>query len=119
MTGDPYFGLRFYGTSGLSLGKITLNLSAGLGIRFDRDQAANTNVKMDVITVTGASSHAVETWNIDQLTINQVIAKNVGEAGLLLQTTTNARVGLVSGENVGAGTGVSISLQLFTSIKLT
>lgn len=105
MTGNPYFGLRFYGTSGLSLGKINMNLSGGLGIRFDRDQAANSNVKMDVITVTGAGSHAVETWNINGLTINQVIARNVGESGLLLQKTTNARVGLVDGNNVGAGTG--------------
>ncbi len=60
---------------------------------------------MDVIRVTGAGSHAVETWNIDGLTINQVIARNVGESGLLLQKTTNARVGLVDGDNVGAGTG--------------
>jgi hypothetical protein len=105
MTGSPYFGLRFSGTRNLSLGKITMNLSGGLGIRFDRDRAANSNVKMDVITVTGAGSHAVETWNIDGLTINQVIARNVGESGLLLQKTTNARVGLVDGNNVGAGTG--------------
>jgi hypothetical protein len=105
MTGSPYFGLRFSGTKNLSLGKITMNLSGGLGIRFDRDRAANSNVKMDVISVTGAGSHAVETWNIDGLTINQVIARNVGESGLLLQKTTNARVGLVDGNNVGAGTG--------------
>ncbi|KAF2835337.1 hypothetical protein M501DRAFT_962260 [Patellaria atrata CBS 101060] len=105
MTGNPYFGLRFYGTRDLVLGKITMNLSGGLGIRFDRDAAANSNVKMDVINVTGAGSHAVETWNIDGLTINQVIARNVGESGLLLQKTTNARVGLVDGNNVAAGTG--------------
>lgn len=105
MTGNPYFGLRFYGTRNLSLGRITLNLSGGLGIRFDRDAAANSNVKMDVISITGAGSHAVETWNIDGLNINQVIARNVGESGLLLQKTTNARVGLVDGNNVGAGTG--------------
>ncbi|XMA12839.1 hypothetical protein WAI453_005630 [Rhynchosporium graminicola] len=105
MTGDPYFGLRFYGTKGLTLGQITMNLSGGLGVRFDRDGAANSNVKMDVIRVTGASSHAVETWNIDGLTINSVIAKDCGECGLLLQTTTNARVGLVDGNNVGASTG--------------
>ncbi|PPJ53428.1 hypothetical protein CBER1_00307 [Cercospora berteroae] len=105
MTGSPYFGLRFSGTSGLVLGKITLNLSGGLGIRFDRDRAANTNVKMDTISVTGAGSHAVETWNIDGLTINSVIAKNVGECGLLLQNTRNANVGLVDGNNVATGTG--------------
>ncbi|KAF3939251.1 hypothetical protein ABW19_dt0203665 [Dactylella cylindrospora] len=105
MTGNPYFGLRFYGTTNLVLGKITMNLSGGLGIRFDRDAAANKNVKMDVITVSGAGSHAVETWNIDGLNINQVIARNVGESGLLLQKTTNAWVGLVDGNNVGSGTG--------------
>ncbi|KAF2246159.1 pectin lyase-like protein [Trematosphaeria pertusa] len=105
MTGNPYFGLRFYGTRDLTLGKITMNLSGGLGIRFDRDAAANSNVKMDVISVTGAGSHAVETWNIDGLTINQVIARNVGESGLLLQKTTNAKVGLVDGNNVATGTG--------------
>ncbi|KAI4866481.1 ricin B lectin:Parallel beta-helix [Hypoxylon rubiginosum] len=105
MTGNPYFGLRFYGTKNLVLGAITMNLSGGLGIRFDRDAAANTNVKMDIIKVTGAGSHAVETWNIDGLEINQVIARNVGECGLLLQNTRNAHVALVDGDNVAAGNG--------------
>lgn len=105
LTGSPYFAMHFYGTRDLSLGKVTMNLGGGIGIRFDRDEAANYNVKMDVINVTGASSHAVETWNIDGLTINQVIARNVGECGLLLQTTTNARIGLVDANNAGAGTG--------------
>jgi hypothetical protein len=31
MSGNPYFGLRFYGTKDLVLGKITMNLSGGLG----------------------------------------------------------------------------------------
>ncbi|RAQ57232.1 ricin B lectin [Aspergillus flavus] len=105
LTGAPYFGLRFYGVTGLSLGEITMNLSGGLGIRFERDEAANADVSMDVISVTGAGSHAVETWNIDGLTINQVIARDVGECGLLLQTTTNAQIGTVDGDNVAAGNG--------------
>ncbi|KAH9890773.1 ricin B lectin [Xylariomycetidae sp. FL2044] len=105
MTGNPYFGLRFYGTQNLSLGEITMNLSDGLGIRFERDYAANSNVTMGVITVTGAGSHAVETWNTDGLEVGQVIAKDVGECGLLLQETTNAHVGLVDGDNVAAGNG--------------
>jgi hypothetical protein len=105
MTGNPYFGLRFSGTTGLTLGKITMNLSGGMGIRFDRDRAANSDVKMDVISVTGAGSHAVEVWNIDGLEINQVIARDVGECGLLLQATRNAHVGLVDGDNVAAGNG--------------
>jgi hypothetical protein len=99
----PY--LTMTGAHGLVLGKITMNLSGGLGIRFDRDRAAQSNVKMDDIRVTGAGSHAVETWNIDGLTINQVIARNVGESGLLLQNSINVKVGLVDGDNVGAGSG--------------
>ncbi|RYP05762.1 hypothetical protein DL764_003579 [Monosporascus ibericus] len=105
MTGNPYFGLRFYGTRDLTLGEITMNLSGGMGIRFERDYAANSNVKMGTIRVTGAGSHAVETWNIDGLTIDRVIARNVGECGLLIQKTTNAQVGLVDGDNVATGTG--------------
>ncbi|KAK2784509.1 hypothetical protein FQN51_004071 [Onygenales sp. PD_10] len=79
MTGNPYFGLRRYGTQGLNIRLITMNLSGEMGIQFDCDQAANSDVKMDVITITRAGSHAVETWNINGLTINQVIARNVGE----------------------------------------
>ena len=105
MTGNPYFGLRFSGTRNLKLGEITLNLSGGLGIRFDRDAAMNYNVRMGTITVTGAGAHAVECWNIDGLNINSVIARDVGECGLLIQKTTNAWVGYVEGINVGTGTG--------------
>ncbi|KAH8175154.1 pectin lyase-like protein [Sarocladium implicatum] len=105
MTGGPYFGMRFYGVRGLYLGQITMNLNTGLGIRFDRDAARNSDVSMDTIRVTGAGSHAVEVWNIDGLTINQVIARNVGECGLLLQASTNTRVGLVDGDNVASGNG--------------
>ena len=105
MTGNPYFGLHFGGTSNLVLGDITMNLSGGLGIRFEAKEALNTNVKIGTVTVTGAGSHAIETWNIDGLEIDSVVARDVGECGLLLQSTTNARVGLVDGDNVAAGTG--------------
>ncbi|CAL3969868.1 unnamed protein product [Diplocarpon coronariae] len=105
LAGSPVHGMRFYGVTGLALGQIEMNLKSGLGIRFERDKAPNKDVSMDVINVTGASSHAVETWNIDGLTINSVIAKNVGECGLLLQTTTNANVKTVDCDNAGANTG--------------
>lgn len=105
MTGDPYFGLHFGGTTDLVLGEITMNLSGGLAIRFEANEALNTNVKIGTVSVTGAGSHAVETWNIDGLEIDSVIAKDVGECGLLLQSTTNAHVGLVDGDNVATGSG--------------
>ena len=105
MAGSTYFGMRFSGTKDLTLGTINYNLKEGMGIRFDRDRAANTNVKMGTITCTGGTSHCVETWNIDKLEIGSVIGKNVGECGLLIQKVTNANVGTVDCDNCGAGTG--------------
>ncbi|KAF5017275.1 hypothetical protein F66182_10812 [Fusarium sp. NRRL 66182] len=105
LTGDPYFGLHFYGTKNLALGDINMDLTGGLGIRFDRDKPRNSNVKMGTISVTGASSTAVEVWNIDGLEIDSVTARDIGEAGLLIQASTDVQVGTVTGDNVGAGTG--------------
>lgn len=105
VTGEAYFTMRFYGNSNLHLGDIDLNLTRGMGIRFDRDAPRSSNVTMDDIYVSGASSHAVEVWNIDGLNITKVTARNVGESGLLLQGSRNVWVGLVDGNNVATGTG--------------
>ncbi|KAF1829364.1 hypothetical protein BDW02DRAFT_602598 [Decorospora gaudefroyi] len=105
MAGSTYFGLRFSGTRNLTLGQINFNLDRGMGIRFDRDRAANTNVRMDTITCNGGTSHCVETWNIDKLSVGSVIGRNVGECGLLIQKVTNARIGSVDCENCATGTG--------------
>ncbi|KAF5025710.1 hypothetical protein F66182_2177 [Fusarium sp. NRRL 66182] len=105
MSGSPYFGLRFSGTRNLYLGQITMNLSGGMGIRFDRDAAWNYDVTIDDVRVTGAGSHALETFKIDGLDIKSVIARNCGESGLLIQESRNVWVGYVEGNNVGAGTG--------------
>jgi hypothetical protein len=105
MTGNPSFGLRFHGVRDLTLGTITMNLTGGMGIRFDRDAPWNYNVKIGTVTVRGASSHAVETFNIDGFDFGAVYAQDVGESGLLIQTSRNGRVGLVDGNNAGAGTG--------------
>ncbi|WP_026924504.1 RICIN domain-containing protein [Glycomyces arizonensis] len=105
LTGSAYFAMRFYGNHNLHLGDINMYLSGGLGIRFERDEAGSTDVTMDDIYVEGAGSHAVETWNIDGFDIGRVTARNVGESGLLIQNSTNGRVGTVDGDNVGAGTG--------------
>lgn len=42
---------------------------------------------------------------LDGLTIDTVIARDVGYCGLLIENSTNAQVGLVDGENVATGTG--------------
>lgn len=111
MTGNPYFGMRFRDVHNLHLGQIDLRLSGGLGIRFDRDAPGggaaptSTNVRMDHIYVSGTNNHGVETWHVDGLTIGTVIARNTGYAGLLLNGSRNATIGLVDGEGTGTGTG--------------
>ncbi|MFE7077322.1 right-handed parallel beta-helix repeat-containing protein [Streptomyces sp. NPDC057620] len=107
ITGAPMYGMFFRSVSNLTLGQIDMRLSGGLGIRIDNGSSTvpATNTRIDSVYVSGASSHAVETAGLDGVTIGSVTARNVGEAGLLLNTTTNAEVGTVDAENAGAGTG--------------
>ncbi len=107
ITGAPMYGMFFRSVSNLILGQIDMRLSGGLGIRIDNGgkTAPATNTRIDNVYVSGASSHAVETAGLDGVTIGTVTARDVGEAGLLLNTTTNAEVGTVDADNVGAGTG--------------
>ncbi|WP_083608179.1 carbohydrate-binding domain-containing protein [Teredinibacter haidensis] len=105
MTGSPYFGLRFGDVDNLHLGQIDLRLNGGLGIRFERDLPGSSNVTIDYVYVSGTGNHGVETWNIDGLEIGTVVARDVAYAGLLLNNTRNATIGLVDGDNVATGTG--------------
>jgi hypothetical protein len=108
MTGSPYFGLRFADVHGLHLGQIHLSLDGGLGIRFERDLPGSTEVTMDDIFVSGTDNHGVETWHVDGLTIGRITARDTGFAGLLLNHTVNAEIGIVDGEDAGTGTGYAV-----------
>jgi hypothetical protein len=107
ITGSPVYGMFFRDVDNLRLGRIELRMSAGLGIRIDNNAGAvrRKNVSIDYVYGEGMSSHAVETYGIEQIRIGTVEAKDTGECGLLLNNTSNAEVGLVSCDNCGAGTG--------------
>ncbi len=108
LTGAPIYGIFLRNVSNVWLGQLDMRLSAGLGVRIDNrgDTSQWTrNVKIDTVYVSGASSHAVETYGVDGLTVGTVTARNVGESGLLLNQTINATVGTVDAENAGTGTG--------------
>ncbi|GID31957.1 RICIN domain-containing protein [Paractinoplanes brasiliensis] len=108
VTGAPIYGIFMRNVTNVWLGQIDMRLSAGLGVRIDNrgDTSQWTrNVKVDSVYVSGASSHAMETYGVDGLTVGTVTARNVGESGLLLNQTINATVGTVDAENAGAGTG--------------
>ncbi len=107
-TGAPLYGIFLRNVQNVVLGQIDMRLSRGLGVRIDNrgDTSQWTrNVRIDNVYVSGASSHAVETYGVDGLTVGTVTARNVGESGLLLNQTINATVSKVDAENAGAGTG--------------
>jgi hypothetical protein len=110
VTGGPPYGMFFRDVDNLHLGQIDLRLSSGLGIRIDNHGRQNradkvTNIQIDHVYVEGTSTQGVETYGVDDLRIGTVIARNVGDCGLLLNDTTNAEIGLVDAVDAGAGTG--------------
>ncbi|MGC5663572.1 RICIN domain-containing protein [Micromonospora sp. WMMD723] len=108
LTGTPLYGVFLRNVTNVVLGQLDMRLSAGLGVRIDNrgDTSQWTrNVRIDNVYVSGASSHAVETYGVDGLTVGTVTARNVGESGLLLNQTINATVSTVDAENAGTGTG--------------
>jgi hypothetical protein len=108
VTGAPLYGIFMRNVTNVILGQIDMRLSGGLGVRIDNrgDTSQWTrNVRIDNVFVSGASSHAVETYGVDGIQIGTVTARNVGESGLLLNETINATVGTVDADNAGAGTG--------------
>jgi hypothetical protein len=108
VTGTPLYGVFLRNVTNATLGRIDMRLSSGLGVRIDNrgDTSQWTrNVRIDSVYVSGASSHAVETYGVDGLTVGTVTARDVGESGLLLNQTVNATVGKVDAENAGTGTG--------------
>ena len=108
VTGSPLYGIFMRNVTNVVLGQIDMRLSGGLGVRIDNrgDTSQWTrNVRIDNVYVSGARSHAVETYGVDGLTIGTVTARNVGESGLLLNETINATINTVDAENAGTGTG--------------
>lgn len=108
LTGRPLYGIFMRNVDNLVLGQIDMRLSGGLGVRVDNrgnTSVRSRNIRIDNVFVSGAGSHAVETYGVDGLTVGTVTARNVGESGLLLNDTINATVGTVDAENAGAGTG--------------
>lgn len=108
LTGTPLYGIFLRNVTNVILGKIDMRLSGGLGVRIDNrgdTSQWSRNIQIDNVNVSGASSHAVETYGVDGITIGTVTARNVGESGLLLNQTINATVGTVDAENAGKGTG--------------
>ncbi|MFB6162590.1 MAG: right-handed parallel beta-helix repeat-containing protein [Halococcoides sp.] len=110
LEGSPSMGMRIRRSADIELGTITMNIDSGIGIRIDdahNDGGSEwtQDVRIDTVDITGAASHAVETYGVDGFTANRVTATDVGGCGLLLNTTKNAEVGLVDATRANEGGG--------------
>jgi hypothetical protein len=113
VTGNIAYGLHFRGGSDLHFGKLDFRVTGGMGIRIDNDPPRNqygmvnpvTKVRIDTMFVSGTSSHGVETYGVDGITIGSLTTRKTGECGILLNASFNAVIGSVDSEDAGAGTG--------------
>lgn len=114
VTGSPYYGIFFRKGYNITLGQIKLRLSGGLGIRIDNDPSGSgnwgstnqvKNVNINNVYVSGTNNHEVETYGVDGITVGKVTARNTAYCGLIFNSTINAVVDTVDGENCGSGTG--------------
>lgn len=109
LTGTPVYGIFLRNVDNVRLRDIDMRLSGGgIGIRVDNlgdTSRYARNITINNAYVSGAGSHAVETYGVDGLTVGTVTARNVGESGLLLNATINAKISLVDAQGAGTGTG--------------
>ena len=94
---------------------LTMDSSSGLGLRIADRGTSNwsKNIYVDNIKATGCQDNAVETMKVDSIWIGTVYAKDCNDCGLLLNTTTNAVVGKVTGIRCSprSGSGVYAAMR--------
>lgn len=106
VTGNPRYGIWLKTCTNITLTNITMNLTGGLGIRVDDSKGGwSRNLNLNSATITGAGTHAVETYGVDGFTIGTVNATDVAGCGLLLNYSKNGTVGTVNGTRCNPGGG--------------
>ncbi|TVR49298.1 MAG: right-handed parallel beta-helix repeat-containing protein [Puniceicoccaceae bacterium] len=108
--GNPRYGMWFFGCTDVLLSNIQISIpeatNIGLGIRFeDRNGVWNRDVHLEDITVENTRHHGVEFWRTDGLTVENLVTRNTGGAGLLLNLTRNAHVKRIDAFRANFGGG--------------
>ncbi len=112
ITGKPQYAMFFRETNNVHLGQVVMRLDpdAGRGLRIDHSSSSSPgkpmfeNYQIDYVFVSGAGGHGVETYGINNITINEFVGENTGNCGMLLNYTTNAEVGSVTCTGCAGGT---------------
>lgn len=107
VTGTPRYGIRMSHCNSVIVEDVNMDLSSGLGIRIDGRNGSDTqNVTLNSATISGSSTHAVETYGVDTIDIGTVTATDIETGcGLLLNDTANATVDYVNATRCDQGGG--------------
>lgn len=110
LTGNAQYGMFFREVSNLHLGDIYINGTGGLGIRIDSRQSNGSfdknnsqNVTIDHVHVENTGGHGVEFYGVNGIEIGTVVARNTGNAGLLLNYSTNANIDRIDAIDAASG----------------
>lgn len=115
--GNPRYGIWIQSSSDVQLGHIEMLLHAtrtvGLGIRIDHAKGPRSSkVRLDYARIEGSKHHGVETYGVDDLVIGNVVTVDTGGSGLILNDTSNARVGSVHATRPSVNGGGYAGLRL-------
>lgn len=95
-----FYVFRFSGCNNAVLSGININ-GGGIGMRLESSNASDPwNFTFYDLTVTNCllenlGSHGIETYSVDRFNITGIVARNTGEAGLLLNNSRNGTIGTV------------------------
>lgn len=119
LRGSAQYGCFFREAEDVHIGVADIRLNGGLGIRIDNNPGGNDwanssnnaarvgRYQLDDVYVENVSM-GVEFYGIEDITIGRVIARNTSEAGLMLNNSVRAEIGLVDGEHVSPDAGYAV-----------
>lgn len=112
--GGPWMALRFQRCSDVRIGDVAVlydeDADTNDGIRIDNGYDIGTpkrceDVRIESVYLENGGHHAVETYGIDRLQIDRVLAKDIGGCAVLLNQTSDATINSVIGRSPGGPAG--------------
>ncbi len=98
VTGSPRYALFARGCSSFTIENFTMldNPDSVGGIRFDQG-TENLSVTISGISATNQGGHALELWDVNGFTIEDIYAQDTEKCGLLVNRSRNGSIGRVTG----------------------
>lgn len=108
--GSNGYGIRSSRASNLIFDNVKIYNSPWISMRIDSRESDAWNYTIYNLTVTnctfdGGGGHGLETYGIDGVNIQNIVARNKAECGVLLNQTKNGTVGTINAYRCATNTG--------------